>query len=252
MTRPQHHKVSGVAEAGIERVRDPRSYYQWLNILRGESRALDFEQKWRDSLQTINPPDRAAPPGEMKSDRWLDTLSERPDPDSDEWRNVRDWDQFRKYLQAALSVFESPLYEGRAGPVATKGIDMNMKVQDVVLINDLRTASELLWREGMDGEAFAVSEICNNLCADVYDLRSEKKALPHLNYSLKQLEDMPTLLESQADDLKFDEGGVRVWLSRMDESDGAPYHSEVTVEVMDPDTSKWEVVRQYQARPEGV
>lgn len=249
MTRPPLRKISGVAEKEIEKVKDPRSYYQWLNILRDESRALNFEKKWRDSLKTINPPERAAPPGVMQSDRWLDTLSESPDPNSDEWRNVRDWEQFRRYLQAALSVFESPLYEGRAGPT---DIQRNGMKQEKTLLNDLRVAFRLLMEEGMEKEAAEVSEVGESILADVYDLRSERKALPHLNYTFRQLESMPTLSQSQADDLKIDEDGVRVWLSRMDESDGAPYHSEVTVEVLSKDTGKWEVVRQYQARPEGV
>lgn len=82
--------------------------------------------------------------------------------------------------------------------------------------------------------------------AEVYDMFSEQGAEKHYNYSLRQLESMPTLSQSQADDLKIDDGKYRVWLSRADETDGMPYHSMVTVEALQD--GRWSKVHEYQAR----
>lgn len=49
-------------------------------------------------------------------------------------------------------------------------------------------------------------------------------------YSLDELEDLPTLSEGQADDLKIDTGDVRIWLSRMTAEDGEPCDNKVTIE----------------------
>lgn len=102
------------AERNVGLIQDPRTYYQWLRILQGESRALDFEEKWKDSLRSVNPPERMGNPAQFQDERWLDTLAAHPDVDSDVWAQVRDWEEFQKYIQAAVSIFESPLYEGRA------------------------------------------------------------------------------------------------------------------------------------------
>lgn len=49
-------------------------------------------------------------------------------------------------------------------------------------------------------------------------------------FSLAELEALPTLHEGQYDDLKVEEGTIRVWLSRMTVGDGAPCNNQVTVE----------------------
>lgn len=104
-----------------------------------------------------------------------------------------------------------------------------------------------LHQGGLYLEAHRVCKIRDGILAGVTDLFSERKALPHYNYTLSQLESMPTLSTSQGDDLKVDEDGVRVWLSRMDVEDGMPYHSQVTVEVLDEETGRWEIQHTYQA-----
>lgn len=49
--------------------------------------------------------------------------------------------------------------------------------------------------------------------------------------SLDELEELPTITEGQADDLKIDNGdGERVWLSRCTAADGEPWDNKVTVE----------------------
>lgn len=50
-------------------------------------------------------------------------------------------------------------------------------------------------------------------------------------YTLAELEAMPTLSTSQADSLKIDKPGeYRVWLSRCSVEDGEPYPNKVTIE----------------------
>jgi hypothetical protein len=76
---------------------------------------------------------------------------------------------------------------------------------------------------------------------------AEVRDLSEYEFSLDELEDMETISSSQADDLKFDADGVRVWLSRMDEDDGADYPNGATVEVLHPEDG-WITRLTYQAR----
>ena len=66
-------------------------------------------------------------------------------------------------------------------------------------------------------------------------------------YTLAELEAMPTLSTSQADDLKIDKpGDYRVWLSRCGVAHGEPFPNKVTVERWTND--KWTEERTYRAR----
>jgi hypothetical protein len=49
-------------------------------------------------------------------------------------------------------------------------------------------------------------------------------------YKLSTLEALPTLSESQADDLKIETLSQRIWLSRMTIEDGMSYDNQMTVE----------------------
>lgn len=65
-------------------------------------------------------------------------------------------------------------------------------------------------------------------------------------FTLEQLQTMPTIAVGQTDDLKFDNGVVRVWLSRMSVEDGAPYDNQVTIERNVG--GKWKIIKQFQAK----
>ena len=69
-------------------------------------------------------------------------------------------------------------------------------------------------------------------------------------FTLQELERMPTLCVGQADDLKVEEDGVRVWLSRCSVEDGEPYDNKVTVEKWV--NLRWTVVEEYQAKSEYI
>ena len=56
---------------------------------------------------------------------------------------------------------------------------------------------------------------------------------------------MPTLSKGQFDDLKYDNGRIRVWLSRCSKDDGEPYNNKVTEEKLID--GKWEIVNVYEA-----
>lgn len=51
-------------------------------------------------------------------------------------------------------------------------------------------------------------------------------------YTATELNAMPTLCASQADDLKVDTGNKRVWLARVGVEDGAQYDDMVSVETL--------------------
>ncbi len=65
-------------------------------------------------------------------------------------------------------------------------------------------------------------------------------------YALAQIEAMPTLNQGWTDDLKVEEPGHRVWLSRMGVEDGQPYNNQVTVEALKD--GSWVTVEEYEAR----
>lgn len=65
-------------------------------------------------------------------------------------------------------------------------------------------------------------------------------------YTLEELEALPTQCVGQADDLKIEGDGVRVWLSRCGVADGEPYENKVTVEKWIH--LYWETVETYQAK----
>lgn len=64
-------------------------------------------------------------------------------------------------------------------------------------------------------------------------------------YTLKQLQGMPTISQAQTSDLKVDHGHIRQWLSRCTTADGEPYDHKVTIEHLN--RGRWEVVHTYQA-----
>lgn len=55
----------------------------------------------------------------------------------------------------------------------------------------------------------------------------------------RQLEALPTRIESHTCDLKSDDGTVRLWLSRCDTLDGEPFTHTVYIEVLDEENWRW-------------
>ena len=66
-------------------------------------------------------------------------------------------------------------------------------------------------------------------------------------FTLKELHKLETKGQGHTDNLKFDLGGTRVWLSRMTIADGMPYNNQVTVESLDFSTYTWKTVDVYKA-----
>lgn len=64
-------------------------------------------------------------------------------------------------------------------------------------------------------------------------------------FTLDQLEGMPTLSVGQADNLKYDDGEYRIWLSRCGAADGMPYDNQVTIERLD--SGRWTMLKECQA-----
>lgn len=52
-----------------------------------------------------------------------------------------------------------------------------------------------------------------------------------MQWTAQELDKLPTLAVAQADNLKIDSEGVRVWVSRCDVADGEPlFDAKVTIE----------------------
>lgn len=70
----------------------------------------------------------------------------------------------------------------------------------------------------------------------------------YLDFTLAELEAMPTLSAAQTADLKIDsDGGTeRVWLERVGADSGMEYDNKVTVEFYLPYTG-WFIVAEYEA-----
>ena len=66
------------------------------------------------------------------------------------------------------------------------------------------------------------------------------------DYTLAELEALPTITQGHTDDLKIQTKYIRVWLSRMTKEDGMPYDNQVTIERLNSSYS-WETVTQFQA-----
>lgn len=64
-----------------------------------------------------------------------------------------------------------------------------------------------------------------------------------MRYTAAALKAMPTLAVGQADDLKVDEDGERVWLARTAIADGEPYDDKITIERLE--NGRWVVVEEY-------
>lgn len=60
---------------------------------------------------------------------------------------------------------------------------------------------------------------------------------------LSALKKMPTINQGHTDNLKFDDGKRRIWLSRMTVADGMPYNNQVTIE--DLIDGVWTTVEEY-------
>ncbi len=69
-------------------------------------------------------------------------------------------------------------------------------------------------------------------------------------FTLPQIRRMRTIHVGQYDDLKYDNGTYRVWLSRARVEDGAPYNDQVTVERLTG--GRWVTVDSYDPRKVGI
>jgi hypothetical protein len=67
----------------------------------------------------------------------------------------------------------------------------------------------------------------------------------HSDLSRSYLRRRKVLAVGQADDLRFDNGCTRLWLSRCGTEDGEPYANKVTVEALVD--GAWKIYRTYQA-----
>lgn len=70
-------------------------------------------------------------------------------------------------------------------------------------------------------------------------------------FTLEEITNMPTIHSGQYDDLKLENGDIKVWLSRLSIEDGQPYNNQVTVEKLVKNkqgVSVWKTIEQYQAK----
>lgn len=65
-------------------------------------------------------------------------------------------------------------------------------------------------------------------------------------YTLTELQNLPTISQGQADDLKIDTGTERVWLCRCGVADGMPHDNNVIREQMID--NRWVRIEEYEGK----
>jgi len=65
-----------------------------------------------------------------------------------------------------------------------------------------------------------------------------------MRYTANDLNEMPSIIAGQFDDLKVKTNTTQVWLSRMTRADGARYNNGVTVETRN-EIGHWVVTARY-------
>lgn len=75
------------------------------------------------------------------------------------------------------------------------------------------------------------------------DPRLLRTTCEEYGFNAAALSKRPTIIQDQADDLKYDESGVRVWLSRCTVEDGEPYDNKVTIAL--EDNGHWDILAEY-------
>lgn len=76
-------------------------------------------------------------------------------------------------------------------------------------------------------------------------MKRRRRGNRNSQYTLAELQALPTLSVGQADDLKVDDGTTRIWLSRVGVDDGMAYDNMVSVQRYQG--NRWTVVDEYQA-----
>ncbi len=64
-------------------------------------------------------------------------------------------------------------------------------------------------------------------------------------FTLRELQKMPTISQGHSEDLKYETGSTRVWLSRCGVEDGMPVDNMVTIEKLVG--GRWSIVDTYEA-----
>lgn len=54
--------------------------------------------------------------------------------------------------------------------------------------------------------------------------------------------------QGHTDNLIYETGSCRVWLSRLTIEDGMPYNDQITVENREANSPKWETIKKYQLK----
>lgn len=202
--------------------------YQVINqsgypVSEGETFASpDEAHEWLDDwLATADPDDTAVNYSVVKK-AFRTALNMITDADIDE---VLTGLRPEASLQAtALNPFEQWMVEQNLGHVKEKGAES--------VVKNLRD-------QGYDRVADAVEQQSGSKSASRHTAK---------DYSVSELEAMPTLHQGHTDDCKYDDGKVRIWHSRMTKEDGMPYDHQVTEEHFHPDSGRWETHREYQAK----
>jgi hypothetical protein len=73
--------------------------------------------------------------------------------------------------------------------------------------------------------------------------------VPVFGFTLESLRALPTLSVGQADNLKFDEGGYRIWLCRCGVADGMPYDNQTTIERFEETAGRWVDAYTFEPKP---
>lgn len=160
---------------------------------------------------------------------------------------------------AELTRLPYPFFVDEDGKVGRQDVWRGKPLEVVGFQADLAAQQvDLWWEEAFRDPQQAVGMYAvtrdddGNLSSQVHAIRDvevietgepEQPEEPVWTYEV--LQTMPTLGESQSDDLKWDGGNVRVWLARTGPEDGEKYEHRVSLEVEFEDG--WKVVAEWEA-----
>jgi len=113
---------------------------------------------------------------------------------------------------------------GEDVPTTLEGWERLLKMTNEEIASGWWATNDQALKELRSIKDYAQGEIEDLRAIEMGIIKGERK------YTSDYLESLPTLCQGQADDLKIEEPGFRVWISRCGVEDGEPYDNKITIE----------------------
>jgi len=113
-------------------------------------------------------------------------------------------------------------------------------------LEECRRIADEGWNDLAEAQEAELQENLTNTAEEIRETAMQH----HMNWTYDELDAMPTLGVGQFSNRKIDTGQIRVWLSRMEQADGARFDHAVEVEIYNPPGGNWIMLAEYPSRPE--